>query len=65
MIEQAVVLCGGRGAGPEPPTTDAPLLPVAGAPFLDALLFELGRHGFRAISSMPGTPGTSRGRAAR
>ncbi len=26
-----------------------PLLPVAGEPFLDVLLFELGRHGFTDI----------------
>jgi D,D-heptose 1,7-bisphosphate phosphatase len=51
MIEQAVVLCGNCGAGAEPLTTDAPMLlpPAAGAPLLDTLLFELGRHGFRRI----------------
>ena len=56
MIEQAVVLCGERGAGSRPPTAGlpTPLLPVGGAPFLDTLLFELGRHGFRRIVLLAG-----------
>jgi D-glycero-D-manno-heptose 1,7-bisphosphate phosphatase len=51
MIEQAVVLCGGYGAASGRRVTGAPtpLLPVAGAPFLDTLLFELGRYGFRRV----------------
>jgi D,D-heptose 1,7-bisphosphate phosphatase len=56
MIEQAVVLCETCGAGPEPPATGLPvsLLSVGGAPFLDTLLFELGRHGFRRIVLLAG-----------
>jgi D-glycero-D-manno-heptose 1,7-bisphosphate phosphatase len=56
MIDQAVVLCGGRGtrlgmlAGDLP----TPLLPVGEAPFLDTLLLELGRHGFRRILLLAG-----------
>ena len=51
MIEQAVVLCGGT------PTADTPkpLLTFNGAPFLDVLLFELGRHGFRRILLLAGS----------
>jgi D,D-heptose 1,7-bisphosphate phosphatase len=60
MIEQAVVLCGERGAGSRPPTAGlpTPLLPVGGAPFLDTLLFELGRHGFRRIVLLAGVAAT-------
>jgi len=56
MIEQAVILCGGRGTRLGPLTADLPkpLLPVGGAPFLDMLLFELGRHGFRRILLLAG-----------
>jgi D-glycero-D-manno-heptose 1,7-bisphosphate phosphatase len=56
MIEQAVVLCGEYGAGPRPLRAGLPipLLPVGGAPFLDTLLFDLGRHGFRRIVLLAG-----------
>ena len=56
MIEQAVILCGGRGTRLGPPAADMPkpLLEVDGAPFLDVLLFELGRHGFRRILLLAG-----------
>jgi D,D-heptose 1,7-bisphosphate phosphatase len=56
MIDQAVVLCDGLGTrlGPSIADTPKPLLPVAGAPFLDLLLFELGRHGFRRILLVAG-----------
>ncbi|MGD9616046.1 MAG: HAD-IIIA family hydrolase [Alphaproteobacteria bacterium] len=54
MIKQAVVQCGGCGAGPPTAGLPIPLLPVAGAPFLDTLLFELGRHGFRRIVLLAG-----------
>ena len=56
MIEQAVVLCGGRGTrlGALTADTPKPLLPVGDAPFLDTLLFELGRHGFRRILLLAG-----------
>lgn len=56
MIEQAVILCGGRGTRLGALTADMPkpLLEVDGAPFLDILLFELGRHGFRRILLLAG-----------
>jgi D,D-heptose 1,7-bisphosphate phosphatase len=56
MIEQAVILCGGRGARLGALTTRLakPLMPVAEAPFLDLLLFELGRHGIRRILLLGG-----------
>lgn len=56
MIDQAVVLCGGRGTRLGMLTADLPkpLLPVGEAPFLDTLLFELGRHGFRRILLLAG-----------
>ena len=47
MIKQAVIICDGF-AGPAADKTN-PLCLVGGAPFLDVLLFELGRHGFRRI----------------
>src|SRR5690348_12150897 len=51
------VLCGGVPCGgalgekaePMAAGLPLPLLPAGGAPFLDTLLFELGRHGFRRI----------------
>lgn len=56
MIDQAVILCGdgAPSAGAGPVRLPAPLLPVDGAPFLDVLLFELGRHGFRRILLLAG-----------
>ena len=56
MIEQAVILCGGRGTRLGALTADLPkpLLPVDEAPFLDLLLFELGRHGIRRILLLAG-----------
>src|SRR5579864_2443393 len=56
MIKQAVILCGGRGArlGPLTANLPKPLLPVDEAPFLDLLLFELGRHGIRRILLLGG-----------
>jgi D,D-heptose 1,7-bisphosphate phosphatase len=44
MLRQAVILCTGDRAGPA-----AALAKVAGAPFLDVLLFEIGRHGLRRV----------------
>lgn len=46
---QAVILCGGLGTrlGALTAETPKPLLPVGKRPFLDILLFELGRHGVR------------------
>ena len=57
--EQAVILCGGAGArlGPLTAATPKPLLPVGGAPFLDVLLFEIGRHGIRDVLLLAGFEG--------
>jgi len=51
MIRQAVILCGGPGTrlGALTAQTPKPLLPVDGTPFLDVLLFELGRHGVTRV----------------
>ena len=56
MIEQAVILCGGSGGrlGTLTAELPRPLLSVDGAPFLDLLLFELGRHGIRRILLLGG-----------
>lgn len=47
MIEQAVIDC--CGGGPATGELPNPLTPIEGAPFLDVLLFELGRHGVRRV----------------
>lgn len=46
-----MILCGGAGTrlGRLTERTPKPLLPVAGRPFLDTLLFELGRQGIQRI----------------
>lgn len=51
MLKQAMILCGGFGTrlGSLTAATPKPLLSVNGQPFLDVLLFELGRHGFEDI----------------
>ncbi len=51
LVRQAMILCGGFGTrlGALTSAMPKPLLPVAGEPFLDVLLFELGRHGFTEI----------------
>ena len=56
MIRQAAILCGGPGARSGSPAARSPrsLLPVGGAPFLDVLLFELGRHGVRKVLLLAG-----------
>ena len=48
-IEQAVILCGGLGSrlGELTAQTPKPLLPVAGAPFLEALVREISRYGVK------------------
>jgi D-glycero-D-manno-heptose 1,7-bisphosphate phosphatase len=48
---QALILCGGLGTrlGSLTASTPKPLLPVAGRPFLDVLLYELGRNGVRDV----------------
>ena len=56
MIGQAVILCGGLGTrlGALTARTPKPLLPIGEIPFLDVLLFELGRHGVRRIVLLAG-----------
>jgi len=56
MVRQAVILCGGLGSrlGALTADTPKPLLPVDGNPFLDALLFELARHGVRRVLLLAG-----------
>lgn len=56
MLKQAMILCGGRGTrlGALTASTPKPLLPVGGSPFLDVLLAELGRHGFRHVVLLAG-----------
>lgn len=51
MLTQAMILCGGLGTrlGPLTAATPKPLLKVGSRPFLDVLLFELGRHGFKDV----------------
>src|SRR5205809_1140606 len=56
MIRQAVILCGGLGSrlGALTAETPKPLLRVDGTPFLDVLLFELGRHGVKRVLLLAG-----------
>src|SRR5260370_21313299 len=56
MRDDAVILDGGRGTRRGRLTAEMPkpLLPVDEAPFLDLLLFELGRHGIRRILLLGG-----------
>jgi D,D-heptose 1,7-bisphosphate phosphatase len=56
LIRQAAILCGGLGTrlGALTAHTPKPLLPVGGAPLLDLLLFELGRHGVRQVLLLAG-----------
>ncbi len=51
MIGQAAILCGGLGSrlGSLTANTPKPLLKVGEHPFLDVLLFELGRYGVREV----------------
>ncbi|MGH1573481.1 HAD-IIIA family hydrolase [Methylobacterium sp. P31] len=50
-VRQAMILCGGFGTrlGALTAAMPKPLLPAAGEPFLNVLLFELGRHGFKDV----------------
>jgi NDP-sugar pyrophosphorylase family protein/histidinol phosphatase-like enzyme len=59
MISQAVILCGGLGTrlGALTVDTPKPLLEVGGRPFIEILLFELARHGFRRILLLAGFAG--------
>jgi D,D-heptose 1,7-bisphosphate phosphatase len=56
MVRQAVILCGGLGSrlGALTAKTPKPLLLVGGTPFLDVLLFELGRHGVKRVLLLAG-----------
>ena len=56
VIFQAAILCGGLGSrlGELAAKTPKPLLPVDGVPFLDVLLFELGRHGVKRVLLLAG-----------
>jgi D,D-heptose 1,7-bisphosphate phosphatase len=56
MIRQAAILCGGFGTrlGPLSALFPKTLFTVDGAPFLDVLLFELGRHGVKNILLLAG-----------
>lgn len=56
MIEQAVILCGGLGTrlGVLTAQIPKPLLTVDETPFLDVLLFELGRYRIRRILLLAG-----------
>jgi D,D-heptose 1,7-bisphosphate phosphatase len=56
MIRQAAILCGVLGSRLGAPAAKRPdpLLPVDGVPFLDMLLFELGRHGVRQVLLLAG-----------
>lgn len=56
MIRQAAIFCSSIGTPPGALTTQKPrcLLDVGGAPFLDLLLFELGRHGIRHVLLLSG-----------
>jgi D,D-heptose 1,7-bisphosphate phosphatase len=51
MIRQAVILCGGHSSplGPWTAAKPKPRLSIGDMPFLDVLLFELGRHGIKRI----------------
>ena len=55
-LRQAVILCGGVGSrlGALTAEMPKPLLRVGGAPFLDVLLFELGRHGVKQVLLLAG-----------
>ncbi len=56
MIRQAVVPCGGLGTrlGDLTARTPKALVPIAGQPFLDVLVEELGRHGFDRVLLLAG-----------
>jgi D-glycero-D-manno-heptose 1,7-bisphosphate phosphatase len=61
VIGQAAILCGGRDARLGGLAAGAlnPLAPVGGGPFLDLLLFELGRHGINRILLLAGGAGSA------
>lgn len=51
MLNQAVILAGGRGTrlGALTEQLPKPMMPVDGGPFIDQLLWNLRRHGFRKV----------------
>lgn len=55
------ILCGGAGTrlGSLTANTPKPLLKVGDRPFLDHLLFEIGRYGFRKVILLAGYKGTA------
>jgi D,D-heptose 1,7-bisphosphate phosphatase len=54
VIGQAAILCGGRDTGALEPFSRS-----GGGPFLDLLLFELGRHGIKRILLLAGGAGAT------
>ena len=58
---EVAILCGGLGTrlGALTSATPKPLLPIAGTPYLDYLLFELGRFGFRTVALLAGHMGSA------
>jgi D-glycero-D-manno-heptose 1,7-bisphosphate phosphatase len=56
VISQAVILCGGLGTrlGPLTHATPKPLLPINGRPFLECLIGEVVRQGFRDVVLLAG-----------
>ncbi len=56
MLSQAVILVGGLGTrlGELTARTPKPLLPVAGRPFIEHLLQEISRFGFRKVTLLAG-----------
>jgi D,D-heptose 1,7-bisphosphate phosphatase len=49
VLNEAVILAGGRDASPDPAGVPDPLLPVAGRPFIDHLIWNVRRHGVRRV----------------
>lgn len=56
MLAQAVILCGGMGTrlGALTATTPKPLLPVGDRPFVEHLVQEVSRFGFRRVTLLAG-----------
>ena len=59
MIEQAAILCSGRGTqvGAQTRATPNALLHIGGIPFIERPLFELARHGIRRVLLLAGFGG--------
>ncbi|WP_273689722.1 HAD-IIIA family hydrolase [Ketogulonicigenium vulgare] len=56
MLAQAVILCGGLGTrlGELTASTPKPMLPVAGRPFVEYLILEAARYGFKRVTLLAG-----------